>query len=181
MHQAFEILIDEHAIDRRIGELAATLNDWRDGDAPWVPVAVLEGARRFATALCARLPGAAELETVRVSSYGAGTTSNGAVQLVQDVAGDLHGARVLLIEDIVDTGRTVEFLREHLTARGARSVAVATLLSKPSRRVVEVALDHVGFEIPDRFVIGYGMDLDGKYRELPHVAIYSEEVAGSER
>jgi hypoxanthine phosphoribosyltransferase len=171
MERAFPVLIDQHALQRRIGAMAEELaRDLPLRDT--VFVAVLEGARIFAQALLGRLPGRPGFATVRVSSYGSGTVSSGKVQLVQDLETPVAGKTVVLIEDIVDTGRTVQFLAEHFRKGGAREVRVVTLLSKPSRRVVQAALDLVGFEIPDQFVIGFGMDADGKYRELPHIAVF---------
>jgi len=171
MEPAFPVLIDQPTLMRRIGALAEELSRSLRGQAV-VFVVVLEGARTFAQALLAHLPGRPGYEAVRVSSYGAGTVSSGQVRLVQDVRVPLAGKTVVVLEDIVDTGRTVAFLDQHFRDGGASDVRVVALLSKPSRRVVDVTLTHVGFEIPDRFVIGFGMDADGKYRELPHIAVF---------
>jgi hypoxanthine phosphoribosyltransferase len=160
----------------RIGELARRIAADHAAEPP-VCVVVLEGARVFAEALCRRLPWGSGFETVKVSSYGSGTQSSGRVTMVQDVGASVAGRAVLILEDIVDTGRTVRFLAAHFAAAGARHVHVAALLSKPARRVVSVPIRYVGFEIPDCFVIGFGMDADGEHRELPHVAVLGGDAA----
>lgn len=172
----FRVLIPRAAILRRIDELAAEIRRDYHHEAPML-VAVIEGARTFARHLQAGLERSAVVHEVRASSYGAGTTSSGKVAV--ELAGDLEvaGRRVLMLEDIVDTGRTVATLRERFVAAGARDCRVATLLSKPSRRVVEVDLHYVGFEIPDEFVIGFGMDFAGRYRDLDEVVVYDATAA----
>lgn len=173
---AFRVLIPHDAVVRRIRELADFLR--RDfPSTPPLPVVVIEGARMFARHLQRVLPWDFPWHEMRASSYGAGTTSSGNVQLGPQNGFDVAGRAVLLVEDIVDTGRTIAALRERFLAQGATEVRVATLLSKPSRRVVEVALEYVGFEIPDEFVIGFGMDYAGRYRELEEVVVYEESRA----
>ena len=168
----FRVLIPQGQILRRSRELAGELR--RElGDAPPCLVMVLEGARPFARLLQQALPGGLPLHEVRAKSY-QGTESTGKVTVT--LLGGLDACTVrdrdvVLIEDIVDTGRTVAALRTRFAEMGAKSVRVATLLSKPARRVVEVAVEHVGFEIPDEFVLGFGMDLDGRYRELPDIVV----------
>jgi hypoxanthine phosphoribosyltransferase len=176
---AFPQVISEDAILRRIRELARQIDAART-DAPPALVAVMEGARVFADHLRELLPGRPPYVELRASSYGDRTESGGDVRL-GELSFDVAGRDVIVIEDIVDTGRTVDALRRVLLAAGATSVRVATLLSKPSRRVVPVALDYVGFEIPDYFVIGFGMDVAGRYRALPYIGVYCEaaERAGS--
>ena len=167
----FRVLIGNDPILRRIAELADRIR--RDHpDEPPMLIAVIEGARTFARHLQRHLGGGCAVHEVRASSYGAGTTSSGTVQVQSIGSFDVRGRRVLLIEDIVDTGRTVATLRERLLGEGARECRVATLLTKPARRVVEVPLDYVGFEIPDEFVIGFGMDFAGRYREIDEVVVY---------
>ncbi|MCC6671801.1 MAG: hypoxanthine phosphoribosyltransferase [Planctomycetes bacterium] len=170
----FEILIPRADLERRARELATAIAPPADG-APPVVVAVLEGARPFADLLCRHLPGRPSWQGIRASSYGDGTVSRGAVAVQGEEQLEVRGRTVLLVEDIVDTGRTVQRIRESLFARGAVAVQVATLLSKPARRVVPVVLEHVGFEVPDAFVIGFGMDAAGCYRDLPYVAIHPTE------
>ena len=170
----FAVVFSHDDILRRCRELARQIHA-AGKDAPPCLVVVVEGARPFARVLQQLLPGNLPLHEVRASSY-VGTQSSGQVKLsgVQDVP--CRGRDVLLLEDIVDTGRTVAALRRYFLDAGAASCEVATLLSKPSRRVVEVPLAHVGFQIPDEFVIGFGMDVDGRYRELQDVVVYDAEI-----
>ncbi len=172
----FRVLFSSVDILRRARELTRALRESL-GDAPPCLVQVVEGARPFARLVQVGFPGQVVHE-VRAKSY-EGTQSTGEVQITAlggfDFA-QVAGRDVVLLEDIVDTGRTIDALRRRLKADGARSVRVVTLLSKPSRRVVEVEVDLVGFEIPDEFVIGFGMDLDQRYRELPDVVVYDPEV-----
>ncbi|MEC8252939.1 MAG: phosphoribosyltransferase family protein [Planctomycetota bacterium] len=179
MNQAsppFPVLFSNADILRRTHELARELHAAL-GDEPPCLIQVVEGARPFARLLQQAFEGQA-LYDVRAKSY-AGTESTGEVRI--DLLGGLGrevvaGREVVLIEDIVDTGRTIAALRQRFLEFGARRVRVASLLSKPSRRVVEVEVEHVGFEIPDEFVLGFGMDLDERYRELPDVVVYDAEV-----
>ena len=171
----FRVLIARDQILRRVHELACAILASTGGEPPLL-VAVIEGARPFARQLQKLLPGQLPVHEVRASSYGKGTESSGKVTLGPGADLPCRGRHVLLLEDIVDTGRTIATLQSHFAAAGAASCRVATLLSKPSRRVVEVHLDFVGFEIPDEFVLGFGMDLDGRYRELPDVVVYDAAV-----
>jgi hypoxanthine phosphoribosyltransferase len=175
---SFRVLIQNETILRRVRELASVIQRDFPGEPP-VGVIVIDGARMFARHLQRHLARAMEWHELRASSYGSGTTSSGQVAL--GAQGDLcvSGRSVLVVEDIVDTGRTIAALRERFLAQGAKEVRVATLLSKPSRRVVEVALEYVGFEIPDEFVIGFGMDYAGRYRELEEVVVYEESKASA--
>lgn len=178
MPPAFPVLFTNDQILRRTHELARRITADLHG-APPLLVAVIEGARPFARVLQQLLPGHLPVHEVRASSYGSGTTSSGEVKITTGAELAVKGQHVLLLEDIVDTGRTIAALQRHFLARGALSCRVASLLSKPSRRVVEVAIDYCGFEIPDEFVLGFGMDLDGRYRELPDVVVYDREIERS--
>ncbi|MCA8951020.1 MAG: hypoxanthine phosphoribosyltransferase [Planctomycetes bacterium] len=170
----FRVLLPERQIVRRIRELARALQDGMGSEPPCL-VAVIEGARPLAAMLQRLLPGSLPLHEVAASSY-RGTASSGQVSVVERAELPCRGRDVVLIEDIVDTGRTVAALRAHFGAKGARHCRVVTLLDKPDRRCTEVAIDHVGFTIPDEFVIGFGMDIDGRYRALPDIVIYDAEV-----
>jgi hypoxanthine phosphoribosyltransferase len=166
----FAVLIPGFALLRRIAELGDRIG--RDfGDEPPCVVAVMEGARTFARHLRPGLSGRPVVHEIRASSYGDGMRSAGTVKVLTGHDVPVAGRDVLVLEDIVDTGRTVAALREHLLAAGARSLRVAALLDKPWSRAVEVELAYVGFRIPDEFVVGFGMDLGGRWRELPDVAI----------
>lgn len=170
---SFRTLIDPATIERRIREIARDLVA-RYPDVPPVSIAVIEGARVFTRHLMRHLPWNTIVHEVRASSYGAGMQSSGTVTVSGGDSILVEGQRVVLLEDIVDTGRTVARLREYFLGRGAVDVTVVTLLSKPSRREVDVELEFVGFDIPNEFVIGFGMDVAGRYRDLDRVAIYEE-------
>ncbi len=170
----FRVVFSRDDIHRRCHELARQIQA-AGKDAPPCLVVVVEGARPFARILQQLLPGNLPLHEVRASSY-VGTQSSGQVVLTGAQVVPCRDRDVVLLEDIVDTGRTVAALRRFFLDSGATTCAVATLLSKPSRRVVEVPLAHVGFQIPDEFVIGFGMDVDGRYRELPDIVVYDAEI-----
>ena len=170
----FRVLFSRDQILRRTQELARAIAVAAPDEPPML-VAVIEGARPFARLLQQLLPGSLPVHEVRASSY-AGTQSTGAVQITLGKELPVAGRNVLLLEDIVDTGRTIHALQKHFLAAGAKTCRVASLLSKPSRRVVEVTIDYLGFDIPDEFVLGCGMDLDGRYRELPDIVIYEAAV-----
>ena len=119
--------------------------------------------------LAKKIKNSVEFEFIQVESY-QGTESTGKIKLKQDLIDKIEGRNIIIIEDIVDTGRTLEYLREYIKKHNPKSVKVCTLLSKPSRRIVELNIDYIGFSIPDEFVIGFGMDYDQKYRNLPYIA-----------
>ena len=163
-------MIREADVLRRVAELGAEIGA-RFRTEPPVFVAVLEGARVFATHLAGHFPGT-PVFGMRATSYGAALSSSGIVQIDVPQEIPVRGRRVVLIEDIVDTGRTVRAAVTAFEERGAREVAVVALLSKLARRVEPVRVDHVGFEIEDEFVVGFGMDAAGKYRGLRDIVIY---------
>jgi hypoxanthine phosphoribosyltransferase len=170
----FRVLFANDLILRRAQELARQVHVATAPEPPML-VAVIEGARPFARLMQKFVPGGLPVHEVRAQSY-VGTKSTGQVQITLGADLPVHGRHVLLLEDIVDTGRTIAALQQHFLAQGAKSCRVASLLSKPSRRVVPVTIDFLGFEIPDEFVLGFGMDLDGRYRELPDIVVYEAEV-----
>lgn len=164
----FDILINESNLDKRIEELAKEImRDYKDEDL--VFVGVLKGATVFMIELAKKIKNSVEFEFIQVESY-QGTESTGKIKLKQDLIDKIEGRNIIIIEDIVDTGRTLEYLREYIKKHNPKSVKVCTLLSKPSRRIVELNIDYIGFSIPDEFVIGFGMDYDQKYRNLPYIA-----------
>jgi hypoxanthine phosphoribosyltransferase len=173
-----EVLLTEDQIRAKVAELAAVLSREYQGRR-LVLVGVLNGAAVFVADLLRRLAVPAELDFVAVSSYGRSTVSCGEVQLTKDIGCNLQGKDVVVVEDIVDTGRTLSFLVECLRAKGPTSVRVCALLDKPSRREVDFQPDFVGFEIPDRFVVGYGLDFALEYRGLPYVAVLKPEAYAS--
>jgi hypoxanthine phosphoribosyltransferase len=165
-------MISSARIDRRVRELGKQISEvYADIDTPLVMVVILKGATVFAADLLRSLTIPAELEFMRAASYGSGTSSSGRLRLAHMVEGPLVGRHVLLVEDIVDSGRTVNAIAKRIRRLGPASLRLAALLDRPARREVEVTIDFTGFVIPDRFVIGYGLDYAGLYRELP--GIYS--------
>src|SRR5690348_8447419 len=163
-------MISADRIARRVHRLGRQVSEvYADIDTPLVLVVILKGATVFAADLLRSLDIPAELEFVRASSYPTGTSSSGRLKLAHMVEGPLVGRHVLLVEDIIDSGVTVNAVRKRIQRLGAASVRLAALLDRPARRQVEVEIDFTGFVIPDRFVIGYGLDYAGLYRELPHI------------
>jgi hypoxanthine phosphoribosyltransferase len=167
-----ETLVDAVSIRRRVAELAAEIDaHYADARSPIVLLCVLKGSLIFTADLARLITVPVEIDFIRVRSYGAGARSDGRVEMVKDADLRLRGRDVLLVEDVVDTGHTVAFLQTHLAQRGARSVRCVTLLDKTSRRVREVHIDWAGFAIPDRFVVGYGLDHGERYRNLADVRV----------
>jgi hypoxanthine phosphoribosyltransferase len=166
-----EVLIDRSAIARRVAELAAEIRADHGPDTPVHLVAVLKGAFIFLADLLRAFEGPVTCDFLAVSSYGSSTSTSGQVRLTKDLDRAIEGRDVVLVEDIVDTGLTLAYLQEMLRNRSPRSLRTACLLSKPSRRRIEVPVDYIGFEIPDRFVVGYGLDVDERYRNLPEIGV----------
>jgi hypoxanthine phosphoribosyltransferase len=164
-----EILLTADQIQRRVGEMAAQIR----ADAPGGLhlVAVLKGAFIFLSDLVRHMTAPVSIDFIALSSYARGTTSSGEVRLLKDLDIALSGKHVVIVEDIVDTGVTLLYLQELLRARGPKILRTACLLSKPSRREVAVPVEYVGFEIADRFVVGYGLDYDEQYRHLPYIGV----------
>jgi hypoxanthine phosphoribosyltransferase len=180
MHGDIErILIDEEVIGRRLDRIAAeVLADFPDG--PLVVVVLLKGAMVFAADLLRRLPRPLEIECLNVASYHGGTDSSGQVDFLDHTFPKVAGRPVLLLDDILDTGRTLHAVARRLREAGAAAVRTAVLLVKDKERAAEVRADYVGFEIGDEFVVGYGLDFRGHYRNLPFVGVLKAEVVGSE-
>jgi hypoxanthine phosphoribosyltransferase len=164
-----DTLIAAGDIHDRIRALAADIR--RDHPDGVHLVCVLKGAFMFLADLMRALDGDATLDFIAVSSYGISTKSSGQVQLLKDLGESIEGRDVVIVEDIVDTGLTLHYLQDILRARAPRSVRTACLLSKPSRRKTDVKVEYIGFEIPDKFVVGYGLDYGEKYRNLPYIAV----------
>ncbi len=164
-----EVLITEEKIAARVQELGKQISrDYQEKSIHLV--CVLKGAYTFLADLSRAIEIPVTLDFLAVSSYNKGTSTSGAVQLTKDLDTALEGMDVLIVEDIADTGLTLRYLYNMLKARHPSSLKVIALLSKPSRRTVDVPVDYVGFEIPDRFVVGYGLDVDQKYRNLRYIA-----------
>lgn len=169
------ILFDEEQIQTRVAELAAQITNDYQGKRP-VIVSVLTGAVLFTVDLIKKIDLYAEMDFVDVSSYYGGTASSGTVKLLHDLKHLIAGKDVIIVEDIVDTGRTLRFLMELLEGRGATSIKVCTFFDKPAGREVEVATDYVGFDVPHEFLVGYGLDYENYYRNLPYVGVLKPEV-----
>jgi hypoxanthine phosphoribosyltransferase len=167
--QPLEILLSEQQIQKRVAELAAEIR--RDSPDDVHLIAVLKGAFMFLSDIVRHMSGAVSLDFMAVSSYSKGTTSSGEVRMLKDLDTTLDGRNVVIVEDIVDTGLTLHYLQDILRARNPKTLRTACLLSKPSRRQVDVSVEYIGFSIDDRFVVGYGLDYAEQYRNLPHIAI----------
>jgi hypoxanthine phosphoribosyltransferase len=171
-----EVLVSEEALRARVSELAAEISqDYAGKDL--LLVGVLKGAIFFIADLMRELQLACEVDFMAISSYGAATDSSGVVRILKDLDITLEDRHVLIVEDIVDSGLTLSYLMRNLESRGPASIAVCALLTKPARRAIEVPVRYVGFEIPDKFVVGYGLDFAEHYRNLPYVAVLSEPPA----
>jgi len=171
-----KILIPEQGLQARVAKLGQAINaTYTDDDRPLL-VCVLKGAFMFLADLTRHLEMRHEVDFMEISSYGVGTVSSGVVRILLDLERNIEGRHVLIVEDIVDSGRTLDYITRNLQTRGPASLRVCTLLSKPSRREIDVPLDFVGFEVPDEFVVGYGLDFAEEYRNLPFIGVLKEEV-----
>lgn len=173
------ILIDADQIQLRTAELAHVLDEEYGNDVPLL-VGVLNGAVAFMTDLMRAMTIPLEIDFMAVSSYGAATQSSGVVRILKDLDQEIEGRRVVVVEDIVDSGLTLQYLLDVLQRRNPRDVRVVALLKKEKPDAIEVPVDQVGFIIPDEFVIGYGLDYAGKYRNLPYVAVLDPRMYAGE-
>ena len=169
-----EVVVTEEQIQQRVAELAAEISADYEGREPLL-VCVLKGAVFFMADLVRQLSIPCELDFMAVSSYGSATDSSGVVRILKDLDAFIEGRHVIIVEDIVDSGLTLSYLRKNLNARNPASVEVTTLLTKPTRRKVDIACKYVGFEVPDKFVVGYGLDYAEHYRNLRFIAVLPEE------
>jgi hypoxanthine phosphoribosyltransferase len=171
-----EILIDEETLHGRIAELGAQISDDYRGE-DLLLIGVLKGAIFFMADLMRSIDIPCEVDFMAISSYGAGIDSSGVVRILKDLDVSIEGRNVLVVEDIIDSGLTLSYLLRNLEAREPASLEVCALLTKPERRENDVACRYVGFEIPNRFVIGYGLDFAERYRNLPFVGVLRDELA----
>lgn len=167
-------MISEEEVNARIAEIAAQINEDYKGEEI-VVIGILRGGVYFCTELTKRITIPVILDFMEASSYGAGTSSSGQVNITKDLIEDIAGRHVIVVEDIIDTGRTLSLLLDNLRARKPKSLKLCTLLDKPERRIVQVPVDYNGFVIPNKFVIGYGMDYAQKYRNLPYIGVVEGE------
>lgn len=169
------VLISEEELQKRIGELGQQLAKDYDGKDP-IFVGVLKGVVNFFTDMVRATPIRCQYEFMAVSSYGGGTSTSGNVKMLKDVSCNIKGRHVVILEDILDSGLTLKFVTEHLRAMEPASLKICTLLDKPERRKVDIFADYVGFTIPNEFVVGFGLDYQEFYRNLPFIGVLKPEV-----
>ena len=170
MAETIKVMISEEDVDKRIQELGKQISEAYVGKQVHL-ICVLKGGVFFMCELAKKITVPVSMDFMSVSSYGDGTSSSGVVKIAKDLDEPLEGKDVLVVEDIIDSGRTLYYLLEILKKRNPNSMKLCTLLDKPDRRVRDVKVDYVGFEIPDEFVVGYGLDYAQKYRNLPYVGV----------
>lgn len=168
------VLISEEEVDKKVREMAAEISKAYEGKELHM-ICVLRGGVFFMCELAKRLTVPVTLDFMSVSSYGDGTESSGQIKIIKDLDDSIEGKHVLVVEDIIDSGRTLSKLMDLLESRNPESLALCTLLDKPERRVVEVDVDYTGFQIPDLFVVGYGLDHAQKHRNYPYVGVVEEK------
>ena len=174
MAEKVNVLLSEEEVDAKIKAIGEQISKDYAGKQVHL-VCVLKGGSFFMCELAKRITVPVSLDFMSVSSYGSETKSSGVVKIVKDLDEPMKGKNVLVVEDIVDSGRTLSYLMEMLKDRGPESLRLCTLLDKPERRVVDVHVDYTGFQIPDEFVVGYGLDYDQRYRNLPYIGVISFE------
>ena len=176
MAEHIRVLLSEEEVDRRIQEIGDQISKDYAGKQIHL-VCVLKGGSFFMCELAKRISVPVTLDFMSVSSYGMDTKSSGVVKIVKDLDDSIKGKNVIVVEDVVDSGRTLSYLLDMLKDRGPKSLRLCTLLDKPERRVVQVHVDYTGFEIPDEFVVGYGLDYAQKYRNLPYIGVVELDEA----
>lgn len=178
MHHAIEVMISQQQIEARINALAAQINhDYQDSGLDLMLVCLLKGSFIFLADLCRQINLPHQIEFMTASSYGAGTKSSGYINVIQDLSTNINAKHVIIVEDIIDSGRTLSHIKNLLEQRQPASLEICTLIDKPSRREVEVKVKYIGFNIPDQFIVGYGLDHDQFYRHLPYIGIVTAEKA----
>ncbi len=176
MHQDLEkVLYTEEQIKEAAQRIAARINEDYAGQEV-VFVGLLKGSVQFMADLLKYIEIACTIDFMCVSSYGNGTKSTGRVNIIKDLSEPIDDKNVIIVEDIIDSGNTLNFINRYFSAKNARSVRICTLLDKPSRREVEIDVDYVGFEVPDEFVVGYGLDYREYYRNLPYIGVLKPEI-----
>jgi len=176
MHDDIQkVLISEEQLQKRVKELGAQISADYRGREP-VLVSVLRGSYIFMADLTRAIDCACRVDFMAVSSYGAGTSSSGQVKILKDLSESVEGKDLIVVEDILDSGNTLHYLFQYLNARHPASIRLSALLDKPTRRVKPVKADYAGFEVPDEFVVGYGLDYDERYRNLPYIGVLKPEI-----
>ena len=168
MAEHINVMLSEEEINSRIAELGEQISRDYEGKEIFL-ICILKGASFFACELAKRITVPVNIDFMKVSSYGGGTVSSGQVSIKMDVSESIAGKEVLIVEDIIDSGNTLNLLPKILMERGPKSIRLCALLDKPDRREVDVKMDYVGFRIPEKFVVGYGLDYDQRYRNLPYI------------
>lgn len=174
MKENIKVLISEADVDKKIEEIGKAISERYAGKTVHL-ICVLKGGAFFMCELAKRITVPVSMDFMAVSSYGASTVSSGSIKMIKDLDESIEGKEVIIVEDIIDSGRTLDKLMELLKTRNPKSLAVCTLLDKPDRRVVDVKVDYTCFNIPDEFVVGYGLDYDQKYRNLPYIGVVEFE------
>ncbi|MBP3872756.1 MAG: hypoxanthine phosphoribosyltransferase [Lachnospiraceae bacterium] len=172
MKETVRVLIPEDKVDERIAQLGEQISQDYAGKQVHL-IGILKGSIFFICELAKRITVPVTMDFMSVSSYGAGTKSSGVVKLIKDLDESIVGKDVLVVEDIIDSGRTLSYLLQNLSSRHPASIRLCTMLDKPERREVDVDVDYQGFRIPDEFVVGYGLDYDQRYRNLPYIGVLS--------
>lgn len=167
------VYLTEEEVNKRIREMGREITEKFKGEAVYI-VCILKGSVYFATELTKRIDLPMQIDFMKVSSYGEATKSSGVINIQQDISGSVEGKNVIIVEDIIDTGNTLHCLIELFKTRNPKTISICTLLDKPNRRQVEVDVNYVGFPIPDKFVVGYGLDIDEKYRNLPYIGFVED-------
>ena len=170
MADRIRVMITEEELDKRIRELGSQISADYEGESIFL-VCILKGAAMFACELAKRITVPVTMDFMATSSYGSGTVSSGEVKIKKDLDLPMEGRNVLIVEDIIDSGNTLNFLSQLFRDRNAKSVKMCTMLDKPDRREADVDVDYTGFTIPDEFVVGFGLDYDQKYRNLPYIGV----------
>lgn len=168
-----EILITKEQLEEKVAELGSQISKDYEGE-PILLVGILKGSVPFMADLMRHIDGDVEIDFMAVSSYGGSTSSSGVVRIIKDLDHDIEGKNVIIVEDIVDSGLTLSYLKAHLLGRNPASLKICTILDKPARRRVEFTPDYCGFQVEDKFIVGYGLDYNQKYRQLPYISWIKE-------
>lgn len=168
-----EVLISKEQLAAKVAELGAQISKDYEGEELFL-IGILKGSVPFMADLMRAITLDVEMDFMSVSSYGSGTKSSGVVRILKDLDSDIAGKNVLIVEDIIDSGLTLAYLKEYLAKRNPKSIKIVTMLSKPARRKADIEADYTGFVIDDMFIVGYGLDIDQKYRNLPYISWIKE-------
>ena len=169
VYDVSEVLISKEEIQKRVAEIGAEITRDYKGE-PVLLIGILKGSVPFMADLMRSIDLDVAIDFMSVSSYGGGVKTSGVVRIIKDLDSDIRNVNVIIAEDIIDSGLTLNYLKDYLLKRGPRSLRIATLLDKPARRQVSLRPDYVGFEVEDKFIVGYGLDIDQKYRNLPYIS-----------